>query len=189
MSIQPPPQQNFIEALRSRIVEGRTILPEEFRPVAIPLQVTLGTTRQQGTANFNIPTNQRMMIRQLLPICVPVDASAAGDSPNGLFTGGGAIFNPAVVETGTVEDVLLSKMGNCRIDLGINSRMSNLFPRLSFPLGSVSSWFGEDFSFADVFGILVQGTSIDLTASLTDLAAAGADTQYGVVVCGAYVNV
>jgi len=187
-SLTPPAPQNFIESLRSRIVEGRTLDPYEYRPVVVPVQVTLGSARQQGTATFTIPSNQRMLIRQFVPIVVPRDVSSASDSPTGQFTVGipaaGDVF-----AGGTIEDRLYAKAQNCRIDLGLNSRMFNLFQQLSFPLASLMSYNGEIAGLADMPGILVQGTTIDLTASLSDLGAAGGDTEYGIAILGAYVQV
>ncbi len=186
--ITPPPPQNFIEALRSRIVEGRTISPYEFRPVVIPLQVTLGAARQQGTATFTIPSNQRMLIRQVAAIVVPSDVSDVLDSPTGQFVVG--VPAPGdVFAGGTIEDRLYAKAQNCRIDLGLNSRMYNLYPQLSFALSNLMAFNGEIAGLADMPGILVQGTTIDLTASLSDLAAAGGDTEYGIAILGAYVQV
>lgn len=186
--LTPPPPQNFIESLRSRIVEGRTINPYEYRAVVQPIQVTLGANRQQGTATFTIPSNQRLLIRQFVPIVVPVSVSDPLDSPTGQFTVG--VPAPGdVFAGGTIEDRLYAKAQNCRIDLGLNSRMFNLFQQLSFPLSNLMAYNGEIAGLADQPGILVQGTTIDLTASLSDLAVAGGDTEYGIAILGAYVQV
>jgi len=182
MPLTPPDQSRYIETLRSRIVEGRTLTPYDYRPVVIPLQVSLGATRQQGQANFNIPSNQRLLVRQIVPIIVPdrVSAEAEAAIPTGTL--------PAFMAE-SVEDDLYGKAQNCRIDLGLNSRMFNLFQQFSFPLADLTSWAGGEANLKDMPGILVQGTTIDLTASLSDLAAAGSDTQYGLLISGIYVQV
>ncbi len=178
-----PAPKDYIETLRSRIVEGRSMNPYEYRPVVIPMQVTLGAARQQGTATFNIPSNQRLAIRQMVPIAVPVNVSAAGNAPTGVLT------NALVLGSGTNADIIYSRMQNCRIDLGLNSQMFNLFQQLSFPLSDLSSFHGEIAGLTDMPGILVQGTTINLTASLSDLSAAGADCEYGIAILGTYVQV
>lgn len=183
MPFSPPPVENYIEALRSRIIEGRTFNPYEYRPVVIPLQVTLGPTRQQGTATFTIPSNQRLAIRQLVPIATPVDVSAAAFAPTG------TLVNAAVLNSGVNSDIIYGLMQNCRIDLGLNSRMFNLFQQLSFPLSDIAAQDGEIFGLTDQPGILVQGTTIDLTASLSDLSAALANVEYGIAILGTYAQV
>lgn len=177
MPLNPPEKSQYIETLRSRIVEGRSLNPNEYRPVVIPLQVVLGPNRQQGQASFNIPSNQRFIVRQFIPIIVPANVSAEGNTLGA---------PPAL--TGGAEDLLLARAQNCRIDLGLNSRMFNLFQQFSFPLSDLTSWYGGEANLKDMPGILVQGTTIDLTASLSDLAFAGADTQYGLAIAGLYVQ-
>lgn len=179
MPLTPPDKSQYIETLRSRIVEGRALNPNEYRPVVIPLQVVLGPSRQQGQASFNIPSNQRFIVRQFIPIVVPADVSAEGNTMSGA----------SLLTTGGADDLLLARAQNCRIDLGLNSRMFNLFQQFSFPLSDLTSWYGGEANLKDMPGILVQGTTIDLTASLSDLNAAGADTQYGLAIAGLYVQV
>jgi hypothetical protein len=190
MPLTPPDRSRYIETLRSRIVEGRTLNPYQFRPVVIPLQVTLGSSRQQGQASFNIPSNQRLLIRQFIPIVVPSVNSAADTLTGNSTTDPTTLVPPTTFAfTGTNEDLLMMKAMNCRIDLGLTSRMYNLFQQMSFPLSDATSWFGGEINMKDTPGIMPQGTTIDLTASLTDLAAAGSDTQYGLAIAGLYVQV
>jgi hypothetical protein len=178
MPLTPPDRAHFIEVLRSRIVEGRTLNPYQYRPVVIPLQVTLGADRQQGQASFNLPSNQRMLIRQFIPIVVPANVSAAANEMTGA----------SLLTTGGVEDMVLARAQNCKIDLGLNSRMFNLFQQMSFPLSDLLFQYGGEANLKDMPGILVQGTTIDLTASLSDLDAAGGDTQYGLAIAGLYIQ-
>ena len=119
----------------------------------------------------------------MVPIAVPVDVSAAGNAPTGVLT------NALVLGSGVNADTIYARMQNCRIDLGLNSQMFNLFQQLSFPLADLSSFHGEIAGLTDMPGILVQGTTINLTASLSDLAAAGADCEYGIAILGTYVQV
>lgn len=191
MPLTPPDKAQMIETLRSRIVEGRTLNSYQYRPVVIPLQVTLGTSRQQGQASFNIPSNQRLIIRQFIPIVVPVNVNAAADDLTGNSTTDPTTVVPPTTFafTGNADDLLLMKAMNCRIDLGLTSRMYNLFQNYNFPLSDITSWMGGEANLKDMPGIMPQGTTIDLTASLTDLAAAGADTQYGLAIAGLYVQV
>jgi hypothetical protein len=91
-----------------------------------------------------------------------------------------------VLAGGTVADRLYGKMQNCRVDLALISQTLQLFPRLSFSLGDLAAWNGEAPSLMDMPGILPQGTTVDLLASLQDASAAVAPTRYGIVLAGAY---
>ena len=183
MPLTPPDKAQMIDTLRSRIVEGRTLNPYQYRPVVLPLQVVLGENRQQGQASFNIPSNQRFLLRQFIPIVIPQNVSAEAEAS---VADGGAL-SPFMAHS--VADDLYAKAQNCRIDLGLNSRMFNLFQQFSFPLSDLTWWGGGEANLKDMPGILVQGTTIDLTASLTDLSAAGSDTQYGLLLAGLYIQV
>jgi uncharacterized protein (DUF697 family) len=179
MPLNAPVPAQMIETLTSRIIEGRTLNPNEYRPVVIPLQVVLGASRQQGQASFNIPSTQRLIVRQFIPIVVPTNVSAVAETMTGA----------SLLTTGNVVDNLFAKAQNCRIDLGLNSRMFNLFQQYSFPLSDLTFWGGGEANLKDMPGILVQGTTIDLTASLSDISAAAGDTQYGLAIAGVYVQV
>jgi len=181
-SLTPPAPNNFIESLRSRIVEGRTLNPYEYRPVAIPLQVTLSNTRAQGTASFTIPSNQRMILFQLTPHIVPSDLSAAGNAPDA--------FGAGFLNGGDNLDTIVARATNCRVNLGLASRTFDLFVNSAFALSDLLSLDGTDPSLMDMPGILPQGTNIDLNASLVDSTVAGAvSCEYGLVLIGAYVQV
>ena len=186
--IAPPSPDHYIETLRSRIVEGRTLSPDQFRTIVLPLQVTLGAGNLRGSASFTIPSNQRFLMFQMMPIVIPVSVSAAADATSGVFNVGVPAVGD-VLAGGTVEDRLLGKAQNCRINLAFVSYTYQLFPQLNFSLADFSSFDGESPSLMDMPAILPQGTNIDLQASLQDSTAAGSDTQYGVLLCGAYVAV
>jgi hypothetical protein len=181
-SLTPPPANNFIESLRSRIVEGRTLNPYEYRPIAIPLQVSLSDTRPQGTASFTIPSNQRLIVFQFTPHIVPTNLNAAGNAPSafgaGFLNGGGNL------------DTVLARATNCRVNLGMASRTFDMFLNSAFSLSDLLSTNGTTPSLMDMPGILPQGTNIDLNAALADTsAAAGVSCEYGLVLIGAYVQV
>jgi hypothetical protein len=188
--IAPPAPDCYIETLRSRIVEGRTLSPDQYRPVVLPLQVTLGASRLIGSASFTIPSNQRFLVFQFMPHIVPVSVSAAADATSGVFNVGVPAAGD-IVAGGTVEDRLLTKMMNCRINMAFVSYTYQLFPQLNFSLSDLSSAMGESPSLMDMPAILPQGTNIDLQVSLQDSSAAavGADTEYGILLVGAYINV
>ena len=187
MSIAPPPPENFIQSLRSRIVEGRTFTPDQYRPIIIPLQVGLGATRTSGSATYVIPSNQRFLLTQFVPIIVPIDVSDVLDSVTGAFIAG--IPAPGdVFAGGTVEDRLYAKAQNCRISLSLVSDTFQLFPQFSFSLGDLMAENGAS-SLVDMPGIIPQGTTINMLASLSDASAVGGDTQYGLVLMGVFINV
>lgn len=186
--IAPPPRENYIESLRSRIVEGRTLTPDQFRPVTIQIQTILGASSQRGNAQFTIPSNQRLVLFQMMPHIVPVSLSSALDATSGVYNVG--IPAPGdVLAGGTVRDMLYGKAQNCRVSLGLVSQTFQLFPQYSFALSDLMSENGESPTLMDMPGILPQGTTIDLLASLQDTAAAGSDTEYGLVLVGAYIAV
>jgi hypothetical protein len=186
--LAPPPKENYIESLRSRIVEGRTLTPDQFRPVTISLQVTLGSISPRGQAQFTIPSNQRMLLMQMTPIIVPATLSNPLDATSGVYNVG--VPAPGdVFAGGTVRDLLYGKAQNCRVSLGLVSQTFQLFPQYSFSLADLMSENGECPSLMDMPGILPQGTTIDLLAALQDSAAAGGDTEYGLVLSGAYIAV
>jgi hypothetical protein len=186
--IAPPSPDHYIETLRSRIVEGRTLSPDQYRPVVVPLQVTLGAGNLRGSASFTIPSNQRFLVFEFRPIVVPTSVSAVADATSGVYNVG--VPAPGdVIAGGTIEDRLLTAAMNCRINMAFVSYTYQLFPQLNFALSDLSSKVGEDAGLMDMPAILPQGTNIDLQASLQDAAAAGSDTQYGVLLVGAYITV
>lgn len=186
--IAPPPRENYIESLRSRIVEGRTLTPDQFRPVTIQIQTTLGSASPRGNAQFTIPSNQRLLIFQMMPHIVPVSLSSALDATSGVYNVG--IPAPGdVLAGGTVTDMLYGKAQNCRVSLGLVSQTFQFFPQYNFALSDLMAENGQSPSLMDMPGILPQGTTIDLLASLQDTAAAGSDTEYGLVLVGVYIAV
>ena len=183
-SLAPPAPQNYIETLRSRIIEGRTLTPYEYRPVAIPLQTTLNAALAQGSASFTIPSNQRLILRQFIPHVVPSVVSAAGNAPSGSTT------NAAILPATNNANTLYARALNCRLNLALASRTFDLFVQNAFTLADLMSFNGGDPSLADMPGILPQGTNIDLNISLVDTAGTAATAcEYGIVLVGAYVQV
>lgn len=181
-SLTPPAPQNYIESLRSRIIEGRTLTPYEYRPVAIPLQVSLSNTRAQGTASFTIPSNQRLIVFRMTPHIVPSDLNASANAPDA--------FGAGFLDGGGNLDTILARATNCRINLGLASRTFDLFVQTAFTLSDLLSTDGTDPSLMDMPGVIPQGTNIDLNAALVDTAAGAAPScEYGLVIIGAYVQV
>lgn len=187
-TIAPPSPDCYIETLRSRIVEGRTLSPDQYRPVVVPLQTTLGASNPRGSASFFIPSNQRFLVFQVIPLVVPVSLSDPLDATSGVFNVGIPAAGD-VIAGGTIEDRLLTKAMNCRINLAMVSYSFQVFPQQNFALSDLSSVDGESPSLFDMPAILPQGTNIDLQAALQDVSAAGADTKYGIILVGAYINV
>ena len=186
--LAPPPPENFIESLRSRIVEGRTLTPYQYRPITIQLQTTMGAGQVRGNAQFTIPSNQRMLLFQFMPHIVPVSLSSPLDATSGVYNVG--VPAPGdVLAGGTVEDLLYAKAQNCRVSLGLVSQTFQLFPQYNFALSDLMAQNGESPSLMDMPGILPQGTTIDLLTSLQDVNAAGSPTEYDIVLVGAYIEV
>lgn len=188
MRIAPPAPEQYIEVIRSRIVEGRTLNPYQYRPVVIPLHVTLSAATPQGNASFTIPSNQKFSLRQLIPHIVPVSVSDPLDAVSGVFNVGVPVPGD-VLAGGTAEDLIYAKAQNCRVSVTLASSTFQLFPRLSFSLGDLMSFAGEAPNMFDMPGPLPQGTTIYMNASLSDTAAAGGNTQYGIVFAGTYISV
>lgn len=188
--LAPPPQENFIESLRSRIVEGRTLTPDQYRPISISLQTTLGISAaaQRGQAQYTIPSNQRMLLLQMTPIIVPVTLSNPLDSTSGVFNVGVPAAGD-VLAGGVLRDLLYAKAQNCRVSLGLVSQTFQLFPQYNFALSDLMAENGESPGLMDMPGILPQGTTIDLLAALQDVNAAGGDTEYGIRLDGVFIAV
>jgi hypothetical protein len=191
MQITPPPPDQFIESLRSRIVEGRTFNPDQYRPIVIPLQVVLGATQLQGQATFVIPSNQRLIIRQFLPHIVPIGSagnnglSDAANATSGVFNVGVPAAGD-VLAGGTVEDRLWAWAQNCRVSLSMVSSTFQLFPQYQFSLGDLMSYNAAKTTLFDMPAIIPQGTTLEMLASLQDSTASGSNTQYGIVIVGTY---
>lgn len=179
MQIAPPPVSSFIQAQTSRIVETRTITPYDYRAVAIPLFVTLSSGSPRGSASYTIPTNMRFRPRQLIPHVALVNPSAALET----FAGGSPLANA------NGRDRLYAKAMNCRITLSFQSRAFDVNPNLAFPLSDLMSQHGEEASFLDMPGSILQGTTLDLSAGLNDTASAFSPTEYGIVLVGAFIRV
>ena len=80
---------------------------------------------------------------------------------------------------------------NCRISLQFNSRTYDVFPQFNFPLSDVQSFMGEGgLDLTDMPAILTQGTTIDMSAALSDTATAALITsvQYGLIFVGSYIR-
>ncbi len=195
MQIAPPPDNAFLQTLTSRVIEGRTITPYDYRAVAIPLYTTLGATAVRGSASYNIPTNMRLRVRQILPHIALLNPSANAEFPTadanfrpGSSTPAGGV-GATILKSGDVSDRLYAKATNCRISLAFQSRAFDVMPQMFFPLSDLMAFHGEQASFLDMPGMILQGTTIDLNAGLLDANAAFSDTEYGVILVGALIRV
>lgn len=178
MQIAPPPDNAFIQAETSRIIEARTITPYDYRAIALPLYTTLGSSQLRGSATYTIPTNMKMVIRQVqahIAILAPSDAAE-----NGVGIYAGSI---------DLRQRLYAKAMNCRANLAFQSRTYEVFPQFSFPLSDLMSQNGQGTTFIDMPGTLIEGTTIDLNVGLIDSAAALSNTEYGIVLVGALIRV
>lgn len=192
MQIAPPPDNAYLQPLTSRIIEGRIITPYDYRAVAIPLYTTLDGTTVRGSATYNIPTNMRLRVRQIIPHVALLSPSANAEFPtaDATFTPGNFTPNAnPLYKNGGVMDRLYAKAMNCRISLAFQSRAYEAIPNLSFPLSDLFSQNGQSPSFLDMPGMLLQGSTIDLNAGLADTNLALSPTEYGVILVGAFIRV
>ena len=178
MQITPPPDNAFLQPETSRIIEARTITPYDYRAIALPLYTTLGSSQLRGSASYTIPTNTKMVIRQIQAHVVVVDPASALEAGVGLYAA-----------NVTARTRLYAKAMNCRASLSFQSRTYEVFPQQSFPLSDLMSQNGQGTSFLDMPGTLIEGTTIDLNVGLEDPNAALSDTEYGVVLVGALSRV
>lgn len=181
MQIAPPPADAYLQPLTSRIIEGRTITPYDYRIAVIPLYTVLTGTTTRGSATYNIPSNMKFRVRQIIPHIALTNPSSADESYNDA--------GPAVSYMGSAMDRIYTKAMNCRVSLAFQSRAFEVMPQMSFPLSDLLAQSGVAPSFLDMPGELLQGTTIDLSASLTDETAAFSDTEYGIVLVGAFIRV
>lgn len=179
MQILPPPDNAYLQPLTSRIVEGRTITPYDYRTVAIPLYTTLTASVPRGAATYTLPTNMKFRVRQLIPHIALLNPSDATE------TFGGAL----VMDNGGVMDRIYTKAMNCRVNLSFQSRAYEVMPNLSFPLSDLLAQSGEAPSFLDMPGSLIQGTTVDINVGLSDTSAAFSPTEYGIILVGAFIRV
>ena len=179
MQIAPPPADAYLQPITSRIIEGRTITPYDYRAVAVPLYTTLTSTTTRGSATYNIPSNMKFRVRQIIPHIALVNPAAETETWDGatLLTGG------------TAMDRIYTKAMNARISLAFQSRAFEVIPNMSFPLSDLLAQSGEAPSFLDMPGELLQGTTIDLSVALSDADAAFSDTEYGIIIVGAFIRV
>jgi len=180
MQIAPPPPNAFLQMQTSRIIEGRTITPYDYRAVAIPLYVTLSASNPRGSSSYTIPTNMRFRPRQLIPHIVLPNPSSTEET----FTNDGAPIN---APNGFSR--LYMKAMNCRVSLAFQSRAFEVMPNLSFPLSDLMAQNGGQASFLDMPGSILQGSTLDLNAGLMDTNAAFSPTEYGIILIGSFVRV
>jgi hypothetical protein len=189
MQIAPPPDNAYIQTLTSRIIEGRTITPYDYRAMVLPLYTTLSTSQPIGSATYTIPTNMRFRVRSILPHVAPLRVSAETIANPGNF----APQNVAgdVFDGGDVIDRLYAKAMNCRINIAMQSRAFDLTYNQAFAISDLMAENGQGPSFLDMPGLILQGTTIDLNAALidTDADVIGSPTEYGIVLVGAFIRV
>lgn len=192
MPFQPPPQEAFIERIRSRIVEGRKLSPYDYESVVIPLYAVLdetgGAYGPRGGAQFILPSEKRFRLQQVLPIVVLDTISNEVLTNGGVFVYDGA--GPTLaIQGGDLFDRMYAKAQNCVIDMKFDSQEMQLNINASFRLSDLLDGNGVDFF--DTPTTFPADTSIDLFASLQDdsAAACGSPTQYGVLLIGQLVRV
>lgn len=192
MQIAPPPDNAYLQPLTSRIIEGRIITPYDYRAVAIPLYTTLDGNTLRGSASYNIPTNMRFRVRQVIPHIALLSPSADAEFPAADPTFHPGDFAPnadAIYKSGGVMDRVMAKAMNCRISLAFQSRAYEVIPNLAFPLSDLFAQSGMSPSFLDMPGEILQGTTLDLNVGLTDPNLALSATEYGVILVGAFIRV
>lgn len=184
MPFTPPPQQNYIQRIRSRIEEGRSVSPYDSLAVAIPLVCRLTTAAPNGSAKLVLKNRSRFRLQQIIPIVNIVTprlevVTNAGDFRYviGSAFAGGDVF-----------DRIYAKAHNCAIDLKFDSQEYPLNANASFRLSDLFEENGGSARFFDCPTTFSEDTSVDLLASLQDTAAADSLTEYGVLLVGSYVR-
>ena len=191
MQIAPPPDNAYLQPLTSRIIEGRTIVPYDYRAVAIPLYTTLDAGTSKGSASYTIPTNMRFRVRQVIPHIALLSPSADAEFPVADPTFHPGDFAPnldPIYRSGGVFDRIYAKAMNCRISLAFQSRAFEVIPNLSFPLSDLFAQSGMSPSFLDMPGSILQGSTLDLNASLNDTDLGLSPTEYGVILIGSFIR-
>lgn len=189
MQIAPPPDNAYIQTLTSRIVEGRTITPYDYRAVVIPLYTTLSTAQPIGSATYTLPSNMKFRLRKITPHIAPLLVSNETITRPGNFQPQNLAGD--VFAGGDVIDRLYGKAMNCRVNIALQSRAFDLTFNQAFALSDLMSENGVAPGFADQPGLILQGTTIDLNAGLIDTTAAvvGSPTEYGVLLIGSFIRV
>lgn len=186
--LTPPPQEAFIERIRSRIAEGRRLSIYDYESICIPLCVRLTSSRTRGTAQYLLPNDKRFRLQGILPICNIVTMSDESITNAGTFpyNAGG----PTTVFTGgDLFDRQWAKAHNCSIDVKFDSQNGQINYNASWRLSDLFDASVDGLNFGDTPTTFPPDTSFDLFASLADSAASGSSTEYGVVLYGQLIRI
>lgn len=182
---QPPPQNRLIERVRSRIHEIAGLTSYDYRSVIVPVYTKLSSSVLRGTATFRIPFNQEFRVQSIRPHVAFVAPSSETMADGGSFA---MTAGDNVLDFGGIDDRLLAKAHNCRVDIKIVSGRQVLFAQKGLPLSDLWPQGHGSAHFLDTPLLLPAGTTIELSASLQDSGAAGSQSEYGIVFSGAYVR-
>lgn len=184
---RPPKGSRTVETIRSFIVEGRDLGPEDYRFEIVPMivelaaAITSGNTTFRGLKTFNFMVGR---MTGLLELLAPMDETLALVNS---VTGTKGVGNPTVAER------RLLKAMNARMSLQNTDRNQNIFDSNPMPL---SRMLDRPIELAEAPHILPAGENFELDVALVqgstnaadNLLVSGADTEYGISLEGWYVR-
>ena len=169
----PPGAGNRV---RGYISEVLGLSPAEVRGVAVRLLANL-TNTTPGTAKYQIPSDQAMVITQVHGFIRIRDYSA---EPTAIFT----FLNPDPSERWFV------KASNCIVQLENTDRSLDLFDNGEIPLGAITPPVGSPLFFPlEMPYIVPSAHNLQATFTLQDSGtdAVGSATDYGIILTGALI--
>jgi hypothetical protein len=187
-----PAGDRTVETIRSFIVEGRDLGPEDYRAEVVPLIVSIASPATSGNDAFRALKTFNFMIarvRGLLELVAPMDEPLALVNSTDATKGVG---NP------TVSERRLMKAMNARLSLQNTDRNQSIFDHNAMPLSAIMpAAGGQPLDFGEAPHILPAGENMELDVALVqgstnaadDTAVLGANTEYGVALEGWYVRV
>lgn len=188
----PPAGDRTVETIRSFIVEGRDLGPEDYRAEIVPMIVALASPTTSDSDTFRALKTFNFMvsrIRGLLQLLAPFDEALAWVSAANAANGVG---NP------TPEQRRLIKAMNCRLTLQNTDRNQDVFDGAAMPLSAIMPELGGALiDLSEAPHILPGGEQFQMTATLVqgnsnatdNTTIIGANTEYGLSLEGYYVRV
>lgn len=183
-----PAGDRTVETIRSFIVEGRDLGPEDYRAEVVPLTVQLSSTETSDNVNFKSLQTHNYLIGRIRGICrllAPMDENL---SLINSVTGSEGVGSP------TVRDRVLLKAMNCNLQLTNTDNNQDIIDQTVLGASVIME---RPIDLAEAPHILPANMNLELTATLVggsanladNNAVAGANTEYGVLLEGWYVRV
>lgn len=182
MAVAPNLGNTFAEQIARGLKE---LDPEQIRGVIIPLYATLLSTTTTGYDTYRVPTTHDLLIEEIRPHLLALDISTE------LY----ATIDANLHMGPTMEDRLILKASNCKVDLKNSDREQKVIENHSLVLVSLMKPVGDSLKFGTTPHKVPAGETLRLDVALQDSdhtltgVASTGSTQYGLVLVGKLVRV